>query len=814
MIEVKLRGGQDIDRMQAAATKAAAAVESARARLTALRKAQKIGPPTEIEAAAEAAGELADEAKRAAAGVRHAAKEEREWGQAIAKANREIAERAKNLEAVRARLAKIPHEVDASNKRIAELTAGIGRAQEALRSAPGRFFSGIREDARSALAEVFSVRGAIAGVKSAGRGALRAGAVGVAAGLAGAAGVGAGALSEIVGRGSEFAAQRDTLANRLGSRSAAEERIAELRAVKGLSTSEGVASVNRLEGLGLDSSARSVKALASIGANTPGKGTADAAEALADAGTGEFERLKELGFKASVAGDKIKVTFRGVTEEIDKGAAAFQSYFTRIAETKLGDALDLRANTLAGAVEHLQDKITQAASAVYDSGLGDALREIVSEVSAMFDAASGPGAERMGRVLGDALRGLWERAKELIGPVEELPGKIGGAIETAIGLAEALAKLASWAASVASALGPTGLALGAFAVAATAAAGPVGAVVAGGVALGTVFGNVAIEAHKAAQSILDASSGLDKFRESQERIEAMDKATIATRQAEEDTNLIRKLNKRSAGSDEASDAAAAKFRVARLRRLGKTENDLTDAERRDLDNRTATVRARARGAGRISDAGEGDSARAGGDLIAAEESGADAAEIGRLRAKRANKKGPALTPAEAKRIGELEKKYNLAKPKSAGKPERSELENKIEAEIKQRAQAAGEVAGLRALKDGSGRKEASALALRTEKETTERLRGQVDQGRLLPGQINANVLALARVEDVASRGTPPPIAVTNVGPVTVNVPVEVTGNTINADARQIGIEVRRVVKGVMVEETRDAMRQIASGVRG
>jgi len=812
VIEVKLRGGQDLDRMQAAATKAAAAVESARARLTALRKAQKIGPPTEIEAAAEAAGELADEAKRAAAGVRHAAKEEREWGQAIAKANREIAERAKGLEAVRARLAKIPHEVDASNKRIDELTAGIGRAREALRSAPGRFFAGIREDARSALAEVFSVRGAIAGVKSAGRGALRAGAVGVGAGLAGAAAAGVGALGEIVGRGSEFAAQRDTLANRLGSRSAAEERIAELRGIKGLSTGSGVAAVNRLEGLGLDSSARSVKALASIGANTPGKGIADAAEALADAGTGEFERLKELGFGSpSAAGDKVKVTFRGVTEEIDKGAAAFQSYFTRIAETKLGDTLDLRANTLAGAVEHLQDKITQAASAVYDSGLGDALREIVSEVSAMFDATSGPGAERMGRVLGDALRGLWERAKELIGPVEELPGKIGGAIETAIGLAEALAKLASWAASVASALGPTGLALGAFAVAATAAAGPVGAVVAGGVALGTVFGTVAIEAHKAAQSILDASSGLDKFRESQEKIEAMDRATIATRQAEEETNLIRKQNKRSAGSDEASDATAAKFRAARLRRLGKSEAGLTDAERRDLDNRTATVRARARAAGRISDAGEGDSARAGGDLIAAEESGADAAEISRLRAKRANK---ALTPAEAKRIGELEKKYNLAKPKSAGKPERSELENKIEAEIKQRAQAAGEVAGLRALKDGSGRKEASALALRTEKETTERLRGQVDQGRLLPGQINANVLALARVEDVASRGTPPPIAVTNVGPVTVTVPVEVTGNTINADARQIGLEVRRVVKGVMVEETRDALRLIASGVKG
>ena len=42
----------------------------------------------------------------------------------------------------------------------------------------------------------------------------------------------------------------------------------------------------------------------------------DMVEAVADATTGEFERLKEFGIRASSQGDKVALTFRGVTTTV------------------------------------------------------------------------------------------------------------------------------------------------------------------------------------------------------------------------------------------------------------------------------------------------------------------------------------------------------------------------------------------------------------------------------------------------------------------------------------------------------------------
>ena len=793
VIELKVRGGPGLVALEAAAAKANTTLDAARKRLDSLKKAieRKGGPPTELQAAADAAKDLADAAKKAGTAARSAAKEEREWTKAIKDTGRAA---------------------DETTKRIEGLTRSIAATQAALRSAPSRFFSGLRSDAQAALRDVFSVKGAIDGVKSAGRRGLQGAAIGVGAAYAGAVGIAGAGLSEIVGRGSAFAAQRDALAAGVGSRAGADAQIAELRATRGLNVGEGIATANRLRGLGLGADTGNVKALSQIAAGTPGKSSSDVAEALADAATGEFERLKEFNIKAKVEGDKVAATFKGVTTVIDKGGASWQKYLAQIAASDFGNTLELKANTLGGAVDKLQDGITQAASAVYDSGLGDALQEVVADITAFFTTASGPGAKSIGEVLGAAVKDLWARAKELIGPLDELPGKIEGIIRTALDFVGAITTMVGWVVKAAGALGSTGIALTAFGVAATAALGPIGAVVAGGVALGTALSSVAIYAKESAESLLDTTTALERFAAAQAKIEADDKQRIATGQAKEDTDRIRTLNARGAGSDAAADKAASTFRAQALRRMGKSEFSLSDAEKRDLDNKTATVRARTRLAGGIESGSVADAGRFGDAAVAAEERGADAAELGRLRTKAGAKNGPKLTKSEKKRLGELETKYDLATVSKPGKVEKSAYQTEVDAEIKQKSQDAGRVAGLRASRDGKTAKEAEAIALRTEKETTARLQTQVDQGKLLPGQIQQNVLALARVEDVASRGTPPPIAVTNIGPVTVNVPVSVTGNTIDADARQIEIATRRVVKTVMVEETREAIRRVTSGV--
>ena len=49
-------------------------------------------------------------------------------------------------------------------------------------------------------------------------------------------------------------------------------------------------------------------------------------EGLLDAQTGEFERLKEFGIRASKEGDKVKFSFRGITTEVQFTDKAIKDY--------------------------------------------------------------------------------------------------------------------------------------------------------------------------------------------------------------------------------------------------------------------------------------------------------------------------------------------------------------------------------------------------------------------------------------------------------------------------------------------------------
>ena len=55
----------------------------------------------------------------------------------------------------------------------------------------------------------------------------------------------------------------------------------------------------------------------------------EAVEALADAATGEMERLKQFGITARQEGDKVAFTFQGVTTEVERNADAITEYLQR-----------------------------------------------------------------------------------------------------------------------------------------------------------------------------------------------------------------------------------------------------------------------------------------------------------------------------------------------------------------------------------------------------------------------------------------------------------------------------------------------------
>ncbi|MGV8864108.1 MAG: DUF4214 domain-containing protein, partial [Pseudomonas sp.] len=116
-------------------------------------------------------------------------------------------------------------------------------------------------------------------------------------------------------------------------------------------------------------------------ASAMGKDLNQMIEAVADAATGEFERLKEFGIKAKVNGDQVSLIFQGVTTKVGNNAKEIESFLIKLGETKFGDAMALRMATLDGAVSNLGDTWENTFRLVNDAGLGDVMRGAVNDAA-------------------------------------------------------------------------------------------------------------------------------------------------------------------------------------------------------------------------------------------------------------------------------------------------------------------------------------------------------------------------------------------------------------------------------------------------
>jgi hypothetical protein len=112
-------------------------------------------------------------------------------------------------------------------------------------------------------------------------------------------------------------------------------------------------------------------------------------EAVADASTGEFERLKEFGIKAKSEGDNVALTFRGVTTEIGKNSEEIQEYLLAIGETQFGDAMQNQMERLPGLLSNLEDNVDALFRKIGDIGgiklFGGAITTASAAVVVMTD---------------------------------------------------------------------------------------------------------------------------------------------------------------------------------------------------------------------------------------------------------------------------------------------------------------------------------------------------------------------------------------------------------------------------------------------
>lgn len=145
---------------------------------------------------------------------------------------------------------------------------------------------------------------------------------------------------------------------------------------------QSVQGFTKLVALGLNPSQRAMESYGNTAA-AMGKDLSQMIEAVADAATGEFERLKEFGIKAKQQGDKVSFTFQGVTTTVGKNAAEIEGYLQSLGENQFAGAMANRMNTLDGALSNLQDSWDGLFRSISSQGAG---QEIEQGVRVAIDA--------------------------------------------------------------------------------------------------------------------------------------------------------------------------------------------------------------------------------------------------------------------------------------------------------------------------------------------------------------------------------------------------------------------------------------------
>jgi len=178
--------------------------------------------------------------------------------------------------------------------------------------------------------------------------------------------------SDVLAVTKEFDSLKASLVTVTGSTVAADEAFAQIKqfaSTTPFQLSEVTDSFIKMEALGLKSSERAMRSYGDT-ASSMGKSLNQMIEAVADAATGEFERLKEFGIKARSEGENVKFTFRGVTTEVAKNASEIEDYLVNLGEVNFAGGMARQMETVGGQLSNLQDNWDKAFNAIGESSNG------------------------------------------------------------------------------------------------------------------------------------------------------------------------------------------------------------------------------------------------------------------------------------------------------------------------------------------------------------------------------------------------------------------------------------------------------------
>lgn len=215
-----------------------------------------------------------------------------------------------------------------------------------------------------------------------------------------------------------------------------------------------MAAFVQLRAYGIDPTDGTLRSLGD-GASSMNKELMQAVEALADAQTGEFERLKEFAIRSRVEGDKVTFTYLKNGKEIRKvarnSASDIKSALTGIFSDRFGGGMKRQSKTFAGLIANLKDMWSDFQMRVADAGIFDKVKAKAAQLLKKVEELARNGTlDRWAQRISDRLGDMFDAAVKFIeetdwGSVAKGMGAIVNVLLKIIGLiGKAASKWEEW----------------------------------------------------------------------------------------------------------------------------------------------------------------------------------------------------------------------------------------------------------------------------------------------------------------------------------------------------------------------------------
>ena len=279
-----------------------------------------------------------------------------------------------------------------------------GRGLDRLRSSATRLSSSVRATAAGLVSGTRRLRvwGATAeyAASAAGRLARKMGSVaksGIKWGGLAIAGGAAFGLKKVIEISSQFEQFQVILEKTEGSAAGAQKAmdwVKDFGAKTPYEIGEVMEAFVKLRAYGIDPTQGTLKSLGNA-SSAMGKDLMSAIEMIADAQTGEFERLKEFGIRASKAGDKVTFSYQNNGKTMTKVAKAtgteIEKALTGIFDERFGGMMDRQSKTMAGMWSNMKDQAANFFLSIGNAGFADTLKARLGSVLETVNAMAADG---------------------------------------------------------------------------------------------------------------------------------------------------------------------------------------------------------------------------------------------------------------------------------------------------------------------------------------------------------------------------------------------------------------------------------------